>query len=116
MSPTLLQQIKEANNRYLAGSPQMLDSKGDPFLVLACMDPRLTGMLEPLLGLPKHRAIVIRTAGNLVSEVNHDVLRSVAVALFTKGAREIFIAGHTDCALSKFSAPEVVDAFRKAGI
>ena len=51
MSPTLLQQIKEANKRYLTGSPQLLDSTGDPFVVLACMDPRLTGVLSiPVCG------------------------------------------------------------------
>jgi hypothetical protein len=60
--------------------------------------------------------MIIRTAGNRVSEINRDVLRSAAAGIFIKGATEVFIVGHTDCALSKFSAPEVIENFRKAGI
>ncbi len=116
MSVTLLEQIKQANKQFLAGCPQFLDSSGDPFIVIACMDPRLTGLIEPALGLPRHRAIVIRTAGNLASETNSDLLRSVAAGIFLKGGKEILVAGHTDCALSKFPASEVIENFRKAGI
>ncbi len=116
MSVTLLEQIKQANRQYLAGSPQFLDSSGEPFIVVTCMDPRLTGVIEPALGLPRHRAIVIRTAGNMISGTSSDVLRSVTAAIFLKGGKEIIIAGHTDCALSKFPASEVIENFRKAGI
>ncbi|HYK89701.1 MAG TPA: carbonic anhydrase [Acidobacteriota bacterium] len=116
MSPTLLQQVREANKKFLAGTPQLLDSSGAPFIVVTCMDPRLTGVIEAALGLPPHRAIVIRTAGNSVSDANTDVLRSVAAAIFLKGGKEIFIAGHTDCALSKFSAAAAIESFRNAGI
>lgn len=116
MNPTLLQQIREVNKSFLAGSARFLDASGDPFIVITCMDGRLSGLLEPALGLPKHRAMVIRTAGNRVSEADRDALRSVAAGVFMKGAKEILIVGHTDCALSKFSAPEVIESFRKAGI
>jgi carbonic anhydrase len=116
MSQTLLQQIREVNKSFLAGSPRFLDASGDHFIVVACMDPRLTGFIEPALGLPQNRALVIRIAGNQVSDANRDVVRSVAAGVFMKGAKEILIVGHTDCALSKFSAAEVIESFRKAGI
>jgi carbonic anhydrase len=116
MNQSLLQQLKEANRMYLSGSPRFLDSSGDPFVVITCMDARLTGLLESALGLPKGRAIVIRTAGNVISGAARDVLRSVAAAIFIKGASEVFVAGHSDCALAKFSAGDVIEAFRKAGI
>ncbi len=112
----LLHQIQEANKSFLSGSPRLLDSAGEPFVVVACIDPRLTGFLEPALGLPKHRAVVIRTAGNQLSERTHDELRSIAVALYVKNAREILIVGHTDCGMSTFSAADVAESFRKAGI
>ncbi len=116
MSPSLLQEVKDANQKYLAGSPAYLSASGDPFVVIACTDSRLTGVIEPALGLPRHRAVVIRTAGNRVTEGDRDMLRSVAVAVFIKGAREIFVVGHTDCALSRFSASDVIESFRKAGV
>jgi carbonic anhydrase len=113
---TLLRQIMEANKSFLAGAPRMLDPAGDPFVVVACIDPRLTGFLEPALGLPRHRAVVIRTAGNQFSAGTPDAMRSVAVALYVKNATEIIVVGHTDCGLSNFSVAAVTDNFRKAGI
>src|SRR5512144_647566 len=104
---SLLRQIEEANKSYRAGTPRLLDPAGDPFVVICCIDPRLTGFLEPALGLPKHRAVVIRTAGNRMSAADPDALRSVAVALFVKNAREILVVGHTDCGLASFSAVAV---------
>jgi carbonic anhydrase len=113
---TLLRQILEANKSFLAGSTRLLDPSGDPFVIVACTDPRLTGLLEPALGLPRHRAVVVRTAGNQISAKNHDVLRSIAVGLFVKGAREVLVVGHTDCAMAAFAAAQVAENFRKAGI
>ncbi len=113
---TLLQQICEANKSFLAGKPRSLDPAGEPFAVVVCIDARLTGLLEPALGLPRDRAVVIRNAGNQLSEKNRDSLRSVAVALYVKHAREIIVLGHTDCGLANFAAVDVAEAFRKAGI
>ncbi len=116
MSTSLLQQIRECNNSYRAGQPRLLDSSGAPFIVLACIDSRLTGLLEPALGLPRHRALVIRVAGNQVSQAAPEALRSIAVAVYVKGGRELLVVGHTDCSMASFSAPQVIDSFRNAGV
>ncbi len=113
---TLLYQIREANKSFLAGHPQPLDSTGAPFVVIACIDSRITGLLEPAMGLPRNRASVVRTAGNRLSEKNVDALRSIAVALYIKQAQEILVVGHTDCAMAGLSVPEVTENFRRAGI
>ena len=116
MSGSILEQILAANERYRAGRSEPLDPGGPPFLVISCIDPRLTSFLEPALGLPRRRAMVIRTAGNRITEQNADVLRSVATAVYVKGATEIFVVGHTECAMAHFSAADVIEAFRRAGI
>ncbi len=116
MSGTILQEILAANDRYRAGRSESLDPSGPPFLVISCIDPRLTSFLEPALGLPRRRAMVIRTAGNRITEENVDALRSVAVAVYVKGATEIFVIGHTDCAMAHFSAADAIEAFRNAGV
>ena len=113
---SLLQEICESNQAFLAGAPRRLDDKGDPFVVVACIDPRLTDFLEPALGLPRHRAVVTRTAGNIISADCQGVLRSIAAAFYLKRGKEVFVVGHTDCALSKFSAAEVIDSFRGKGV
>lgn len=113
---TLLQQIGEANKSFLAGQSKPLDPTGDRFVVLTCIDGRLTNLVEPALGLVKHRVLVIRNAGNRVSDSSQESLRSIAAAVYLKGAREVFVVGHTDCVLSQFSAAEVIDKFRGMGI
>jgi len=113
---TLLRRILEANKSFLAGAGRPLDASGEPFVVVACMDARLTGLLEPAMGLPRNRAVIVRTAGNRVSRANPDVLRSIAVGFFVKGAREVFVVGHTDCAMAGFSAAQAAENFRKAGV
>jgi carbonic anhydrase len=113
---SLLQQIRECNKSYLDGHPRLLDASGEPFIVVACIDPRLTGVLEPALGLPRHRAMVIRIAGNVISDDSRAVLRSIAAGIYLKKGSEIFVVGHTDCAMSAFSTSEVIESFRNAGI
>jgi carbonic anhydrase len=93
-----------------------MDPNGPSFLVIACIDARLTSFLEPALGLPRNRAMVLRTAGNRVTVQGGEVLRSIAAAIHVKGATEIFIAGHTDCAMARFSAAEVIETFRRLGV
>src|SRR5437867_3149666 len=113
---TLLQEITEANTSFLAGNPRLLDASGDPFIVVSCIDPRLTSFIEPALGLPKNRALVVRTAGNQVTALCNDALRSIVAGVYVKGGTEIFIVGHTDCAMSRFSTQDVIENFRKAGV
>jgi len=113
---SLLRQILKANQSFLAGTPQFLDPSGDPLVVVTCIDPRLTGLIEPALGLPRHRAAIVRTAGNQISDRTPDMLRSIAAALYVKGASEVIVAGHTDCGMAGFSVSEVTERFRKAGI
>jgi carbonic anhydrase len=113
---TILEQMQAANAKYKAGQLETMDASGTPFVVLACVDPRLTGFLEPALGLPRNRAVVVRTAGNQAGPANHDVIRSIAAAIFLRQAGEVFVTGHTDCAMASFSSGQVIEAFRNAGV
>ena len=116
MSMTTLEQIRSSNERFRAGQTKPLEGTGPPFVVVTCADARLTGFLESALGLVRGRAIVVRTAGNRVGSEHPDAARSIAAAVFVKGATEVFVVGHTDCAMARFAAAEVIEAFRKAGI
>ncbi len=113
---TILEQIQAANAGYRAGHAEPIESSGATFVVLACIDSRLTGFLEPALGLPRNRAIVVRTAGNQAGPANHDVIRSIAEAIYVRQAGEVFVTGHTDCAMASFSSTQVIEAFRNAGV
>jgi carbonic anhydrase len=116
MPASLLEQILEANRSYLAGTSRALEPGDPPFVVVTCVDARLTGLLEQALGLPRRRALVVRTAGSRVAADSHDALRSVVAAVFVNGAAEILVVGHTDCAMAAFLTAQVVESFRQAGI
>jgi carbonic anhydrase len=113
---TILEQILAANQGYLTGTARPLEDAGPFFLVIACIDPRLTGLLAPAMGLPRGRAMIIRVAGNSILPTSHDVQRSVAAAMYIRAAREIFVVGHTDCAMAAFSTQSVIESFRGAGV
>jgi carbonic anhydrase len=36
--------------------------------------------------------------------------------VYLKGARQVFVVGHTDCALADFSASAVMETFQRAGV
>ncbi len=116
MPKTLVEEIELANSSFLGGRQSSMSSEGPPFVVVCCIDPRLTGFIEPALGLPRNRAVTVRVAGNRVSRENPDVLRSLAAAVYLKGATEILVVGHTDCAMANFQTTQVADAFRKADV
>jgi carbonic anhydrase len=111
----ILEEVLSANRSFLQGSPRALDG-GPTFMVLACVDPRLTGLLDTACGLPRGRALVLRSAGNQVNERTPDTLRSIAAGAYLKEAVELLVIGHTDCALGRFSSAEVIDRFRSRGV
>jgi carbonic anhydrase len=113
---TLLQNILTANSCYLAGKVQLLEDSGPFFLIITCIDPRLTGLLVPALGLPRGRAMIIRTAGNRISASSHDIQKSVASAMYVRGVREIFVVGHSDCAMAAFPTEAAIESFRNSGV
>ncbi|MHA1682341.1 MAG: carbonic anhydrase [Promethearchaeota archaeon] len=63
-------------------------------IIITCIDPRVN--VYDIFGLSTGDVYVIRSAGNLVSS---DVIRSILLVLAKTKIREIFILGHTDCAV-----------------
>ncbi len=68
-------------------------------VIVTCMDPRLTGILQ-MLGLGTGDADFVRNAGSVVNE---DSIRSLLVSTRVLGAREIMIINHTDCGMQTFT-------------
>lgn len=66
--------------------------------ILTCMDCRLTGFLESALGIERGDAIIIKNVCNTI--VGEDAIRSIAAAVFSLGAEEVIVVGHTDCGMA----------------
>jgi carbonic anhydrase len=117
----LFEAIVEANHRALAGDltaglHQAEFAESLPIVALTCIDPRLNPIFPDVLGVTKENFIQLRTAGNIVDGSTTGTARSLALACALKGAKEIAIIGHTDCAVRKTSAMNLTECFRALGI
>jgi carbonic anhydrase len=63
-------------------------------IVLTCMDARMTP--EDFLDLDVGDAHILRNAGAVVTD---DVLRSLVLSTHLMGTEQIFVIGHTQCAI-----------------
>jgi carbonic anhydrase len=101
----VLEQILEANRHFIANpsSPFSLASPKPSRLPLrqlalfTCMDTRLVEFLEPAVGIKREEAIVIKNAGNSVTGPFEATIRSLVLAIFELGVKEILVIGHEDC-------------------
>lgn len=87
--------------------------------IVTCMDTRLTHLFEEALGLHRGDVLQIRTAGATISEgqeVNGDLIRSLAGAIYLLGVREVAVVGHTDCGLSHGDLARVTAAMQALGV
>jgi carbonic anhydrase len=116
----LLEAIVAANQAAVAGRPtevrveHFVDSL--PLAVLTCIDPRLNKFLPGALGLTDEQLIWLRNAGNVVTNPLSSTVRSIAISVYLKSAKEIAVVGHTDCKMAKMSMAELLGHLKKWGI
>jgi carbonic anhydrase len=118
---TLLGSILEANEQAPAGHAEVPlpagTAEATPVVVgLTCVDPRLNALLPGRLGLMTEKFIWLRSAGNIVTEPDGNMVRSLALACAVKRAREILIIGHTDCAVSTTPVRKLKESFEALGV
>ena len=97
--------------------------------VLSCMDTRLTELLPAALGLKNGDAKIIKNAGGLVISPFDSAMRSLIVAVYELGVKEIMVVAHSGCGACHMSfshfkeqmlqrgiTPENLDTIEKCGI
>src|ERR1043166_818332 len=100
----LLEAIVASNQASVAGRAaevsvdHFVDSL--PLAVLTCIDARLNKLFPGALGLTEEQLIWLRNAGNVITSPLSSTVRSIAIAVYLKGAREIAVIGHTDCKMA----------------
>ena len=113
----MLDDLLKANEAYISrggrGGPPLGSSP--KLVVVACDDARLTGLLEPALGLDPGEATVIRNAGGTITAGDDSVMRSVAAAVYAHGVRCVAVVGHSDCKMAGDSRP-FIDGMSRAGV
>jgi carbonic anhydrase len=86
------------------------------FVILSCMDARLVELLPRALGIKNGDVKLIKNAGALVTSPWGSVMRSLLVAVYALGAKEILIIGHHDCGMSTLNSNDVLKIVRERGI
>jgi carbonic anhydrase len=117
----LFEAILDANRRAAGQSEQAELAWKEheaslPVVVLTCIDPRLTRWVPGMFGLPEEKFVWLRNAGNIITGPVSSTVRSIAMACFVKGAREIAVMGHTDCLVGKTTMLQLTDAMKNFGV
>lgn len=112
-----LDEILKRNREFVRGreSRPLPAAETIPLAVVACYDPRLDGLIWQSLGLAPGGAFLFRTAGALV-QAEGTVAKSLGLAVFLFGVREIVVLGHSSCRMAAFDTSSFIDAFRKRGV
>jgi carbonic anhydrase len=87
-----------------------------PLAALTCMDARLNRLFPRILGLKDEQFIWLRNAGNVITSPTSSTVRSMAIAIYLKQAKELAVIGHTDCLMSRLTMMELLDRLKAHGI
>jgi len=129
----MIDQIIEYNKAFVAqkGYEQYVTDKypDKKLAVLSCMDTRLTELLPAALGLKNGDAKIIKNAGGLVISPFDSAMRSLIVAIYELGVKEIMVVAHSHCGachmsfdhfhhemLARGISEETLDTIRKCGV
>ena len=112
-----LDEVLKRNREFVRGreSRPLPAVETIPLAVVACYDPRLDELIWKALGLSPGDAFLFRTAGAFVQSEG-TVAKSLGLAVFLFGVREIVVIGHSSCRMAAFDTASFIDAFRKRGV
>ncbi|NEN85669.1 beta-class carbonic anhydrase [Paenibacillus elgii] len=84
--------------------------------VLTCMDTRLSELLPKALGLKNGDAKFIKNAGAILTQPFGSAMRSLLVAVYELGAREVIVIGHHGCGMTEIDPARMVNKFAEHDI
>jgi len=104
--------LVEGNRRYVARFTfaEVPSRPARKLAVLCCIDSRVDPL--QILGLDVGDIKVLRNAG---ARVTPDVLRSLAAAVALLGVERVAVVHHTDCAMTRVTDDEIVEAIGRRG-
>jgi len=84
--------------------------------IVTCMDTRLVELLPAALGLKNGDVKIIKNAGGVITNPFDSTMRSILVAIYELGVKEIMVIGHTGCGVQGMDADEMLQLMRERGI
>ena len=97
----MIEDILEYNKRFVEnkGYEKYITNKypDKKIAILSCMDTRLTELLPAALGIKNGDVKMIKNAGGIISHPFGSVIRSLMVAIYELGVKEVMVIAHSDC-------------------
>ncbi|WP_028608461.1 beta-class carbonic anhydrase [Paenibacillus harenae] len=84
--------------------------------ILTCMDTRLVELLPKALNLKNGDAKFIKNAGAILTQPFGSAMRSILVAVYELGAREVLVIGHHGCGMTNLDTGGLVNKFIEHGV
>jgi carbonic anhydrase len=85
-------------------------------VVLTCMDTRLIELIVKALGFKNGDAKFIKNAGAILTQPFGSAMRSILVAVYELGAREMLVVGHHGCGMTNLDTKGMISKFTEYGI
>lgn len=116
----MINDILQFNRSFVAqsGYEQYITDKypDKKLAIVSCMDARLTELLPAALGLKNGDAKIIKNAGGMISHPFGSAMRSLMVAIYELGVKDIMIIAHTDCGVLHMDSQKMIGNMRSRGI
>lgn len=84
--------------------------------IVTCMDTRLTELLPVALGIRNGDVKMIKNAGGTINHPFGSAMRSLLVAIYELGVKEVMIIGHTDCGVQHMDSELMLKHMRERGV
>jgi carbonic anhydrase len=115
-----LEQILSYNEQFVSEKKyeQYLTDKFPEkrMVIVTCMDTRLIELLPKALNLRNGDAKIIKNAGAIVTQPFGNIMRSILVALYELGAKEVLVIGHHECGMTGLNPDIVIGHMLEKGI
>lgn len=121
----ILDQVLEANQEFLKEwqtkkaqleVPTVSKIPSKELAIFTCMDTRLVDFLEGAMGVKRGEAKVLKNAGNTLTHPFGVIIRSMAMAIYYLGVKEIMVIGHRDCGMAGATAEGMMEKMLERGV
>ncbi|MFE0507863.1 beta-class carbonic anhydrase [Peribacillus butanolivorans] len=117
---TLLSEIFEYNKQFVENKEyekyETTKFPNKKMVILTCMDTRLVELLPQAMNIKNGDVKLIKNAGAIVSHPFGSVMRSILVAIYELGAKEVAIVGHHGCGMKGLEPDSFLEKCEQAGL
>lgn len=85
-------------------------------VIITCMDTRLIELLPRAMNLRNGDVKIVKAAGAVIAHPFGSIMRSILIAVYELGAKEVLVVGHHDCGMSGLSCASIVQKAKSRGI